>query len=1497
MSIFTVKNGKKTLLRSIYIKILIFIGLICLSAACLQPLQTVLGQEMQNIRSNLIEELEDLTGMDVRYSSIRPAIMGSFDIRNFRLYKNDEPFFTVYRIRINFSLLELLVNRKTFVHTVVIERPVLKINTERDKDTLDFFSSMLETSRNEERETLSINDIADFLPRDAHYQIKNGYFSFTDKDTLYQIDDINLNIHEDEGEIFFDGGLSAEYRVEGFFDRTIILKSNVTINGSCDALLQDGSAEIHVSFITCYEHDEIKRNISFFRPPLNNLRDTRVLFSVMPFNTSLLYEDMTLKVNQRNKNAPYFYFQYNTQTNDIYSEINFEDFRPVDRISFTDSLKHVSHLLEMNINGNLGLRYGNGFMDYKINIKGENNSDETASGAFNDSFFIDVNGTDKIIYVSDFLVSASRQTAKAGLFQGNAGFSGYIEFDIFKPSGSLFFDNFSLGAKDVFSAVFDITSTNREIQISADDIRIADANINHMDIFIYPAQGDIAVSARLFSGKDAAVYLDALINKNPFHLEASLALDSVPLYEITQFISPFYDFFDIPAAGRGFLQESLISTEVFLSTDFNSSVYNAPVISFNLGGTKGFISLSGTGHQINLSEGIISYNGIDLLLSANMNFSNPMDLVFAVNAAYLDLAWHVEGQVIDRTTLIIRDPNGLFVYGNLDSQGAMSGYIEGIDFPVPAGEYPVYLNFYSTLRFSSIDFWNLDVNHFTVREINAFDGMEMLRISGAADQDGASFREIVYNDSEGMLAGSADLFWDRDFSFLEVIMNITDGYEAGEFYDIEGVFIDEKIDVRMTVSNMNLNRFIESNIPVILSADADVSWNSIDSFNAQLNLSSFYTRIQGEQINASVGINFSNDELTVRNLRLDVGNFKTVIPEFQVNRDAGIARARADFQGFGFERNIEGRFGLDVNFRKINSWPEIISVIDDFSGNIFVENLQYGELFNERIEFDFFSKDGSLSVTGGINEMLRLDMEPDGNLFLGLSYPFPIRGAFSGSLDIERRLLDIHCSNYFVDLSALYSLVNLGKVFNIAGGYITGQMDVRGDILSPGFYGTGRGSSIRLQVHDFISEDIRTVPFSILAEGHEMTFGPVDTLCGNGGGSASGWFVFQNWYPVNIGIDINIPANSPIPYNFNITGFLASGNASGNFLITYDSINKDLDLRGNLFTNYAELGMNMDNIASGAGSDSNNSVFNTFVELNITAGSMVEFIWPAANPIIKAYPERGTVINISSDTQSGHYSINSDVRIRSGEIYYFDRSFFIRQGNIILRENESRFNPIFSVRAETKDRADTGPVTISMIVDNQPLLSFEPRFEASPSLTQLEIYSILGQTFNSLQGEDNEVLVQQFLLNSTTDLVTQIIASSDTLSQFVFFRQLERQVRDTMRLDVFSVRTRFVHNVVLSGAAGFSQTPVDRSNRVGNYFDNTTVFIGKYVGQHMFIQGMLTMRYDENSIVFGGLKIEPDIGIELQSPFVTIRWDFFPYHPENFWVNDNSITLSWSMSF
>jgi len=1498
MSIFIEKNGKKRLPRSFYIKLLIFFGLITLSILTLQPVQAGLSHEMQNIRDNFIHELEEITGMDIRYSSIRPAFFGSFDIRNLRFYKNDETFFTVQRIKIEFSVLEILLNKKTFIHTVRIDRPVLQIDTIRDKDTFNFFLSLINidnTQPETKNDDLPFQRITEFLPKDADYQIRGGFFSLSDTNIVYQIDGLNLNIREEEGKLHVNGRLAAEYKQNILSGKAIILRTDIGIDIVSDNKMQEALGLISFFYINCYEQDVVRKNVSFFNPPLQTIGNPNLLFNVLPFSSDLSFIDNTVKLSKPPEIDSFEYnISYNFNTGSFYTDADFNEFITGSIINFSDNWKDASHLLGMTINGIISFYFDTKIksFSYHADLTGEN-KELSAGGSsyFNDSFIIRLQGNDKIININDFYISSSPGTAKAGLFQGSVTYSGSIELEPLKPRGTLIFNRFSLSARDELSAVFNVTNNEKEIYISSENISIANAKIDILDIYLYPSEKDLAVSISVFSHNDGAVFLDAVYNVNPRQLEASLMLDSVSLYEISEFFRPFTGF--LPRAGtpRSLLQRSFVNTEIFFSTDFNNFVYNAPSLRFNIGNTQGMLSLTGTDHQFNLTEGILSRDNKDFLITANSNFSNPSELIFAINASYMDLAWQIDGQIFDRTTLIIRDNNGLHVYGDIDNFGGLSGYIEGINYPVYLLSQTYYLNFYSTLRYSSINFWALDVNRFAVRSINTQDDMDFLVISGTADQDGASFTEISINDIRGSLFGNAGLSWNSDFSYVDFLLNIKDENENGEFYYLEGTLIDEKAEVQAAVSNMHLHRYLTNTNYMILSADTVISWDSVNDFDAHINISSFHTIAGNDNIYASVAVNLNNDEILVNNLRLEYARTRAEIPEFRINREEGFAYARADFNGFGLKRNFEGRIELDVNFKSINSWLNITEITDNFNGTLFINDVQHGHLRHDRFAFIFSGDNGAYSFSGGINDMIRIEMDSEGHFFAGLSAPLPIRGAFAGTL--KNGIIDAYCNNYFIDLSTLYSLVDLGKDFNIVSGYLTGHMNVRGPVLSPEYHGTGRAASLRVQVPGYISEDIRTVPFSYLAEGYEMTFGPVDTLCGNGGGTVSGWFIFQNWYPIGIGLNIVIPRDIPVPYNFNITGFLANGNASGNLNITYDGINRSIDLNGNLFSNDAELGLNIEDIAS---QNTPQALLHSFVDLTVTAGSMVEFVWPNVNPIIKANPERGTVIHILADTQAGQFSLDSNVRIRSGEIYYFDRSFFIRQGNIVFKENETSFDPLFSVRAEIRDRAESGPVTISMIVDNQPLLSFEPRFEARPSLTQLEIYSILGQNFN-VQGEDNTELAQRLLLTSTTDLLAQVIASSDVLSQFVFFRQFEKQVRDTLKVDMFSVRTRFINNLVVSSAAGRGETPVDRETRVGNYFDNTTVFIGKYIGQHMFIHGMLTMRYDENSLVFDGLRFEPDIGIELQSPFVNIRWDFFPYHPQNWWVNDNSITLSWSMSF
>jgi hypothetical protein len=328
---------------------------------------------------------------------------------------------------------------------------------------------------------------------------------------------------------------------------------------------------------------------------------------------------------------------------------------------------------------------------------------------------------------------------------------------------------------------------------------------------------------------------------------------------------------------------------------------------------------------------------------------------------------------------------------------------------------------------------------------------------------------------------------------------------------------------------------------------------------------------------------------------------------------------------------------------------------------------------------------------------------------------------------------------------------------------------------------------------------------------------------------------------------------------------------------------------GDLTAQDTEISLNSEEISGqdSLGMTPSGSI-STIADIRIKTGKRVEFFYPSVDfPILQAYTDLGTGIHITSDMIARRFSLQGDVQIRSGEIFYLERNFYIREGTLFFNENENQFEPRISARAEIRDQGDEGPVTISMIIDNAPLNSFTPRFESNPALSQTEIYSMLGQ---NPQGN------------------ALITTGADLLTQFTVMRQLQRTVRDFLNLDMFSVRTQVLQNMVFQ-ATGFNNNNANtspgadgseiaaRQNRVGNYFDNTTVFLGKYIGSDIFVQSMFSFRYDENKQTFGGMLLEPEIGMEMRNPLFNIQLNMMFLHPENWFIEDVSFTLTWRRSF
>jgi hypothetical protein len=1473
----------------IYVKALALIFLIVLSTITLKPIQSALSGTISGIRTNLIDKLETTIGMQISYSSIRPSFITSFDIRNLKFFKNGSEVLSVSRARFYFSVFELLINRKISFKAIQIDRPVFRIDIERDRETFDRLRS-LSSSKESDREFF--DQIQKYLPQKADYRIRNGFASVSYAGSDFMIDNMNLNVRGDSGNLVLDSKFGAEMRFAGLFDRTIVIKTDMDINGDYSPELKEIMARIAFLDLSCSQENQVKKSDAF-------LRQAGTVFTMKSFTTELSYNGRSLSLMPPGNTKSDYYLNLDTVTRQIIAELNLNNFIPSSFITFSDSIKYAN-LFDRAVWGNVYLNYeNNGELDYSVSLQsGDLTRTWHNDTPISDSFLIKATGNKQQVFINDFCLNTSPET----FFQGIVNFNGKVGFYPLSPQGTFSLEHFTFTGKESITGVFDISTHGNDISVTGDKFSIGSFQLKNFDLNIYPAQKDIAVSVTGISADDGAVYFDAVYYKSPRQVETSLVFESFSLFNITQIFRPFIDFISIPAAGFVFTRNTFLDGEFFFSTDFTNMAYNAPRITLDNDGIIALLSLSGTDKIFSMEEGIFYFGENELFVSAGADFTNPMDMDFRLNANYLDVTWNIKGQVLDGSSFIIRDPAGLHAYGSVSNSGAVSGYIEGVDFPVPANVYPAYMNFNAALRYNSLDFWSLDIDNFSIRDLYTHNGRVNFYLSGKADQGGAYLSNILYNDNIGNLSGNADFSWGYNFTNLKFIFNMADGRENGENFYFQGMLADKEFGVNGTLSNMRIDRFVRGTGPILASASADISYDNVNSFIAKINLSSLNARLKKNSVQASMDMLFSNNNLSINNLNFNYAQAKAVFKEFKINIAEGIGKITADFNGYAGDRRLNGKMDLNANFNKVDSWINIAQVLNLLEGNLVFNDFIFGDIFQDKVLFTFSANENLISFSGGLKDMINIEMDRKGNFYASLSDPLPIRGAFSGVFKKGR--MDANCGDYFIDMESLWKLAAYDiDDFAITGGYITGKMNFKGPVWNPEFYGTGVATSLRFQVPNFISEEIKPVPFNILAEGYEMTFGPVITASGRGGGTASGWFRFEYWVPRNVGLDINIPRDTPIPYDLDIAGFVAEGNASGLLTLDLNTNDRLMQITGALFMNNTEMYVNREGFSPILERDREDK-YDTVVNLTITSGSMVEFFWPnPMSPMLRVNPEMGTVFHISSDTQSGQYSIVSDVRIRSGELFYFDRNFYIRQGSLVFRENETQFNPRISARAEVRDRSDSGPVTISMFIDNQPLLSFEPRFESSPSLTQLEIYTILGQNLYN-DGSNTDMMAQRFLLASSTDFIAQIVSGSNVLSQVLYFRQVERNIRKFLNLDMLSIRTRFFQNAVASSPAFFGQTPVDRINRVGNYFDNTTVFIGKYIGQDMFIQGTITLKSDDyNSLAssgglrFGGLKLEPDFEIELQSPFLKIRWGFVPFHPQNWWVNDNSITLIWSRSF
>ncbi|MDR0582931.1 MAG: translocation/assembly module TamB [Treponema sp.] len=1461
--------------------------MIGITALALRPVQQAIQDQIRHIRDDLIGRAEAAIGRTIRYSSISPSIFGVFDIRNLRILGKEpdsEELLSVSRFRLSWSFWDLLKGNPLTVRSVLIDRPEINLDLERDRDLLELLFS-LDPDTGASRPSLT-----GLLPEHVLFRIRAGQCQIQSRRDRFRVEDLTFDAQAADELISLDGKWKALVSLRSFFAEPVSARISMRATGIVSTDIEEGNVVVTVDSLA------------------GDLFQTRAL----TFGCSL--QNRMLSVRKMGDRLPFdFFLDYGIEDGNLAARFNCDVFTPKDLLTLSGAWKAANRWLALAATGAASFeRNRQGNIRYQAAIVGGLPAGTAAS------FEIRAGGDEKLAQIEEFRVSAPGNTAAAGqssaaapLFQGGIAFRGSLGLKPFAPKGKLFLENLSFSGETGLSAELGVNTREKEISVSGERVGIGRLVLGVLNISLVPSGGELGfvVSAREFrepsgTARPGSFSLEGSVNYAVRWLEASCSLDSVSAADIAEMGRPFIKE-PLPPAAAGLLRNVSLTTELFFTTDFKRLLYNAPRVEAAFDSQPGtepalVFSVSGTDKRLELSESRFVWADQPLLFSGYADYSNPLDLNFSLAAHYQDISYNMEGRVLDRKQISARGSYGFQVYITSTDAGAYSGYIEGKEIPIPVRGLPARLSFYTSVRYNSRDFWSFDLDNLEITDIASPAGPGYMRITGGADQDGAHFPLVYYRDSISPLSGRADFSWAQNFSGFSGTLNIEERREPRtggdhavsdapnsllERYLLWASFTENRLDLLVSGSRMRLGRTLDNTGSALADGDLRFTWDPERSYRADLTLNSLNVRILDREFRASGRAMLNKDEFAVQNLRFGIAGLEGFVPSFRVSRAESAAATRAEFRGTVGKGNLEGALSINARFAPVNSWFGINRALRSLDGAARVEVLRYADV-NSVKPFDIvFSRNGrELSVSGGPKDMLRLKLDEDGTFYAGLSSPFPVRGSIAGT--INDNTIDARCSDLYVDLAGLWKLLPPVPDFALAGGYISAQVEIRGPLTDPEFFGSARGTSVRVQVPEYITQDIRPVPFTVAIEGNQMRFGPVPATVGRGAGTVSGLFRFDRWIPNIFTMDITVPRETPIPFGFDITGFLAKGDVSGKLKLSMEDL--IFDITGDLLANKTELGLDSDGITQAQGMDLFAGTINPVtLDIKITTGPTVEFLWPSSGfPILRANPAMGTVVHVTADSVARKFSLDSDVKIRGGEIFYFERSFYIRSGTLTFKENEASFDPRLSARAEIRERSNEGPVTIAMIVENAPLLTFTARFESTPSLSQAEIVSLLGQNFTGGQFAEASGSYPTALLSVT----------SDVLAQFGVVRQLERQIRNFLRLDMFSIRTQVLQNAVFS-ATGINPDPVDRNGRVGNYFDNTTVFLGKYIGSELFIQSMLSLRYDENYTSTGGVRFEPDIGVELETPFFNVRWDFIPAHPENWYVNDNSITLTWRKSF
>ncbi|MDR2701569.1 MAG: translocation/assembly module TamB, partial [Spirochaetaceae bacterium] len=1330
----------------VLVELVIFFTLAGITALLFQPLMGLINKNIIAVQSALVKNLEKnfLKNRPIRYSSMSPSLIGSVEIRGITIGAEPEPLANIDSLYLSYSLWDIIRGKGIVaIRKLVINKPEITYHVKRDSDLADLFSP---------KESRKKNSLV--LPLNCLASLRNGTVLVVQDDFSLGSAGISLEGEMKNGLIRLDG----EWHT---FPEPVIglVSTEGSAGGEFSYKLNDGSLQINVDSIAGSEFrvEKLQFAFSFF--------EDKIVFERN--RDSLPLELMAV---------------YYTENRDLSVFFSADRFIPENMVQFSGSLEPFRDVLALGLSGTASCSIpfsgeSKNKPTYRFNLAAEYAYNGSALSIPVRNWVFEGEGNSERLSFSRFILSANR---------GEVRYEGDLLFKPFLPQGMLRLSGFSITGDGRVDGVLAFSRNSRGFSFSASPLSFGTSMFSSLtgEYSLEENGGNYTVSFNQAGsgGRGASFKSRGFLTRQGL-LEGSVELENINPIGLAGIVRPFIRADSLSRSAAA--QKINVTADLIFQTDFNRFSFHTQRFLIDYGNTV-FLSASvlGTENNLRINDGRLLWQQDRAQFGFAVDYSNFQNLDFDCTFLYRDFNYAFTGKIINLNTISLQGPNNLLLTAQKQGRNSWSGSAAVHLLPIPYRSGRAYLSLETTLVYRNPDFWNLNLHRIEIQESHSTVEQTRLYVHGMANQNGFNLDQISYADADGALEGSAAAVWNRDFSVIDGSFVLTDSGEteglAGDFFYELGV-----LDFHGVARTFKADRFVGSGNDLRFSGEIYGGLSGEGYYSVGLSLESLTGRAGSSRFSCSAEALLDSERFVVSQVLLSINGVETKIPYLLMDRGAGRLETEVHATGSVNNKDLGAALSLGVNFTPIDTWPEFKKAISSFSGIVdvryaFVGKKETDEPFSfifSRTRMEGEEGPALIRLSGGPENMVNLvfqeTLSSGGNMVLSLSNPSPVQGNLSGIIDGTN--IDILAKEVFIDLGSLWDILPIKDIVFFNEGIITGETRIYGSIFDPEFAGSAWGSGIILSVPDYVAARIGPGSGSIILEGNEITFGPVTAPCGKGNGIISGSMQFNRWIP---GYYLDIDVDREIPFDLNISGIIAKGNAKGVINLFMEN-NETLTITGNVETSDTEITFDSaENEIAMARSHLSREV-DIIANVRVVAGQRMEFFWPnSKTPLLRAYGGMGTGIRIIGDTRIPHFSVDGDIALRGGELYHFQRSFYIREGILRFYGNEPQVDPRISVRAEIRDRNDDGPVTIAMIMENVPLSALStslPRFESSPSLSQLEIYSLLGQAPPSGAVETQNL---NPLFNATVEVILQSVV----------FSWVERQVRNTLGLDMFTFR-------------------------------------------------------------------------------------------------------------